>query len=137
MRSVLVLLAAAAALVVPASAASVDPRLLVLHQVDVPARYFFDEENSMLLPRALVAQPGKGARILKQSGFQTGYFARYLNSGPPRWRYVTSLAYVFRQPKGARIFMSWVTDTGFAHAGGRVTPVDLGDKAWMHTLALE
>ena len=99
----------------------------------MPARYFFDEENSTLLPRALVTQPGQGARILKLSEFQTGYFARYLNSDPPRWRYVTSVAYVFRQPKGARAFMSWMTDTGFAHARGRITRVDLGEQAWMHT----
>ncbi len=104
MRPVLVLLAAAAAFVVPASAASVDPRLLVLHQIDVPARYFFDEDNSMLMPTPLVASLGKGlcTAALRRRRLLSGYFARYVNSGPPRWRYVDSAAFVFRQPQGAR-----------------------------------
>ena len=70
MRSLLVVLAAGAVLALPSSAAGVDPRLFVLHQIDVPARYEFDEDNSLLLPeRLLASMPDKAARILFALGF--------------------------------------------------------------------
>ena len=68
-----------------------------------PARYLFDPGNSMAIPRSFaVAAKTDGARDLVRAGFVGGYFARYLNTGPPRWRHITSGAYLFRDAVGAR-----------------------------------
>jgi len=133
MRAVLGAVVIAVVLALPASAASTDPRVFVLSQADVPKGYMFDESNSLLVPRALIDRASdEGSRRLRRSGFQAGYFARYLNSNPPYWRYVNTVAYVFREPKGARTFLPWMIRTGFAQAGG-ARRVDLGDEAWMYT----
>ena len=134
MRQILAGLLAASVLAVPASAASVDPRVLVLHQIDVPARYFFDEDNSLLIPTPLVGSLGKEPvyRALRRNGFVSGYFARFVNSGPPRWRYVDSAAFVFRQPQGARGYLPWMVKSGLPQSGGRARPINLGDEALLY-----
>src|ERR671914_3126371 len=96
-------LIAAAVFALPAAAASADPRAFVLRELDVPARYFFDKDNSAVLSPALFERTAEGRRLIR-SGFVTGYAARYLNSGPPRWRYVKSAAYVFRGAEGAKLY---------------------------------
>ena len=106
MRSLLLALAAVAVLALPSSAAGVDPRLFVLHQIDVPARYEFDEDNSLLMPdRArLAGLPDESARVLVRLGFVNGFFARYTNYDPPRWRYVNSVALrLSRRERGTRL----------------------------------
>jgi hypothetical protein len=133
MRWLLAVLVAAGAFALPASAASVDPRLFVLHQVDVPARYFFDEDNSAIISRGMVlASPDEQARLLARSGFLAAYFARYLNSDPPRWRYVNSGAYVFRRAGGAK---TWMEKLAREQGRGQTqrSKLDLGDEAWVLT----
>ena len=123
------LLTAAAVFPLSAESASVDPKALVLPQTDVPARYLFDPGNSMAIPRSFaVAAKTEGARDLLRAGFVGGYFARYLNTGPPRWRYVTSGAYLFRDSVGARkVLPSMVASMN--RGLGRARRVALGDEA--------
>jgi hypothetical protein len=106
----------------------------VLHQIDVPARYEFDEDNSLLIPGARLASVAdENARVLVRLGFVSGYIARYTNYDPPRWRYVNSVAFVFRQPKGARTYMPLLVKSGSAQVGGRVRRVNLGDEALLYS----
>ena len=125
----------AAAMVAPlSSAVSVDPRLFVLHQIDVPPRYQFDEGNSLLISPADVARvPGEAGKTLARSGFVTAFYAPYTNYGPPYWRYVNSAAFVFRQPKGARGYLPLVVKSWFSDRGLRARRVDLGDEAMLYT----
>jgi hypothetical protein len=131
MRWLSAALLAAAVFALPASAARIDPRLLVLHQVDVPARYVFDEDNSLLFTRAMVdSGRDDGARALARAGFVNGYFARYANYGPPHWSYVNSGAYAFRQPKGARTYLLRMK-AEFAKRSVRPQRLGLGDEGWL------
>jgi hypothetical protein len=124
----------AAALALPASAASVDPRLFVLHQIDVPPRYEFDEDNSLLISPADVARvPGEAGKTLARSGFVTAFYAPYTNYGPPYWRYVNSAAFVFRQPNGARGYLPVVVKSWFSNRRLQARRVDLGDEALLYT----
>jgi hypothetical protein len=129
----LVVALAFAALAVPASAASIDPRLFVLGRTDVPGGYVFDWQNSMLLSRAMVDQStNEESRLLRRLGFQGAYLATYLNTAPPKWKFLHSGAYVFRDARGARAFVRFARDAGltpFDKRGGRV---DLGDEAWVY-----
>jgi hypothetical protein len=131
----LLALAAAAVLALPASAAGVDPRLFVLRQIDVPPRYDFDEDNSLLIPSGarLAGVPDESAKALVRLGFVGGYIARYTNYGPPRWRYVNSVAFVFREAKGARSYLPLMVKSGFAQGGGRARRVNLGDEALLYS----
>jgi hypothetical protein len=122
---------AVASLAVPASAAVVDPRPFVLSQRDVPRGYLFDEDNSLLLSRAMVDRgTDEAARLLRRLGFQGAYFATYLNTAPPKWRFIHSGAYVFRDVSGARGFVRFARRTGLTPFHQRGRRLDLGDEAW-------
>jgi hypothetical protein len=123
---------AVATLAVPASAASVDPRLYVLSQADVPRGYLFDEDNSLLLSKAM-AERGSDARLLRRVGFQGAYFATYLNTAPPKWRFLHSGAYVFRDARGARAFIRYARSVGLTPFNQRGRRFDFGDEAWLHS----
>ena len=136
MRWLLSILVAAGMLALPALAASVDPRLFVLSQADVPSGYLFDDDNSLLFTRAQLERvPDDESRVLLRAGFQAGHFARYLNSNPPRWRYVNSGVFVFLRPKGARTYMPRLIKAEFVQRGVRPRRVSLGDEAWVYASA--
>lgn len=107
MRVVPVLLLAAALLALPASATRLDPKALVLQQNDVPVRYVFDANESVRLPNAFFAVTPELRAIVARTGQVTGYLAEYLNSDPPRWRYIQSMVGVFHRPDGARLYLAW------------------------------
>jgi hypothetical protein len=137
MRWLAVALLAAAVFALPASAASVDPRVFVLHQADVPAHYLLDEDNSMGFDfsRPLPGLDDDARRLVSRFGFVNGYVARYLNSAPPRWRYIDSVAFVFRRAEGAKTYLAWM-DRSLRAQGGpaiRRTPLALGAAGWMYT----
>jgi hypothetical protein len=82
MRLLTGILGAAVLVGVPASAATVDPRLLTLGQTDMPARYLFDDDNSLLLTRASLAGVNGGpGRALVRSGFVNGYLPSVVKAG--------------------------------------------------------
>ena len=88
--------------------ASVDPRLLVCIRSTCRRATTSTRRTAQLLPGAHLADSAgeEAARMHEYvSEFvRSGYFARvHATSDPPRWRYVTSVAYVFRAArKGAR-----------------------------------
>ena len=133
MRWLLAFLVAAALLPASAGSASVDPKALVLPQADVPARYLFDPGNSLAISRSFaIRAKTDGVRDLLRAGFVSGYFARYLNTGPPRWRSITSGAYLFRDLVGARKALPSMV-AGMTRGLGRARRVALGDEAWVLT----
>ena len=134
MRGLLAALVVAAIVPQAAGAASVEPRDLTLFELDAPAGYLFDQGNSAGLSRAaLAASQLDEARKLVREGFMGMYVARYMNSGPPRWRFVTSGAYVFRRAAGAR---STLVSQFRSPAGGGFGParrIRLGHEGWVRT----
>jgi len=133
MRWLLVVVVAAGVLAFPVTAASVDPRRFVLNEVDVPRGYLFDENNSLLVTRAQLTRVPEGeSRRLVRLGFQAGYYARYRNSDPPRWRYVASGAFVFLKSTGPRAYMPRLIKSEFVKAGVRARRVGLGDEARLY-----
>jgi len=129
MRRLVLLLFAAGAFSQVASAASGDPSTYVLRANDVPAHYDLDKDNSQALPKAFLGTNAERRRLLDRVGYVNGYVVRYLNSDPPRWRYVSSQAFVFRTAKGASIFLAWI---GKSMRGGvALRPAaGLGDEGW-------
>ena len=134
MRLVFVVVAVAAVLPQAVGAASVDPKDLTLSELDAPARYTFDPSDSGGFSRADFAGSQAGeARKLVRSGFVGLYVARYMNTDPPRYRYVTSGAYLFRSAAGAR---STLASQFRSTAGGGYGParrIKLGDDGWVRT----
>jgi len=108
MRWLGLLLIATAIFALPASAANVNPRVFVLSQVDVPAHYEFDKDNSTIVPSELAAGYAGGRRVVDRAGYVNGYLASYINVDPPRWRHIVSAAFVFRRAEGARLYLAWL-----------------------------
>ena len=134
MRGLLAALVVAAVVPQAAGAASVAPRDLTLFELDAPARYLFDPSDSGGFPRADFAGAQTGeARKLVRAGFVGLYVARYMNADPPRYRFVTSGAYLFRGAAGARSVLASqfrsTAGTGF----GPAQRVRLGDEGWVRT----
>jgi hypothetical protein len=124
----------AALALTPASAASVDPRPFALTQSDVPRGYVFDANNSLLLSKATVDRgANEESRFLKRNGFQGAYFGTYLNTAPPKWRFVHSGAYVFSAATGAVAFERYARKKRVTPVTFRGARIKLGDAAWLYT----
>jgi hypothetical protein len=121
------------AFAVPSSAASVSPKLYVLDQAEVPKGYFLDRDNSLLLSKATVDRASnEESRLLRRLGFTGAYLGTYLNTSPPKWRFIHSGAFVFRAVYGANgLVRTWRTKvpTPFSGRGKRIR---LGDEAWLY-----
>ena len=120
-------------LAVPSSAASVSPKLFALSETDVPKGYFFDKDNSLLLSKATIDRASnEEARFLRSIGFEGAYLGTYLNTSPPKWRFVHSGAFVFRAEKGASAFVRTARKHGLTpFTTGRGERIQLGDEAWL------
>ena len=121
------------AVAVPSSAASVSPKLYALSQADVPEGYFFDKDNSLLLSKATVDRASNDeSRLLRRLGFLGAYLGTYLNTSPPKWRFIHSGAFVFRAASGARGLVRTWRMKGPAPFSGRGERIQLGDEAWLY-----
>jgi hypothetical protein len=121
------------AVAVPSSAASVSPKLYALSQADVPEGYFFDKDNSLLLSKATVDRASNDeSRLLRRLGFLGAYLGAYLNTSPPKWRFIHSGAFVFRAASGARGLVRTWRMKGPAPFSGRGERIQLGDEAWLY-----
>lgn len=107
----LVAVCAAFVLAVPASAAEVDPKLLVLQRADVPSRFVFDPSGSERRPN--------------------GYAARYVHRASDTG--VVSEANVFRRPEGARMLLRRV-DAYWKQYLKEIkrTRAGIGAESWMY-----
>ena len=118
---------------VPSSAASVNPKLYALSQADVPQGYFFDKDNSLLLSKATVDRASNDeSRFLRRNGFMGAYLGAYLNTSPPRWRFVHSGAFIFRTASGASAFVRTARRERLAPFIPRGDRIQLGDEAWLY-----
>jgi hypothetical protein len=129
MRMLCAALIATAVISQPAGAANTDPRAYVLRATEVPAHYFVDKDNTTLLSKRMLETDPASRRAVERSGFVTGYYSRYLNSDPPRWRYIVSAAYLLRTPEGAKTFLSWM-DKKLRAMGAQRHALHLGDAAF-------
>jgi len=121
------------AFALPSSAASVNPKLYALSQADVPTEYYFDKDNSLFLSKAIVDRASnEESRLLRRLGFEGAYIAAYLNTSPPKWRFVHSGAFVFRAASGARAFVRTARRTGLTPFPRRGHRIKLGDEAWLY-----
>lgn len=133
MRVACIALAALAVLVVPASAAQIDPAELVLRQADVPAGFELDRAESGLRSNASEIREHPETRVFVRWGRTTGYQAAYTR----RTRKVGTIearADVFRGTDGAHKLLVWVDrelrKAGFA--GQKRERVDIGAEGWAH-----
>ena len=104
-RLLVLVLVSVGVLAATASAATVDPKLLVLGQADVPAGFRLDRESLLTNAKEAAREPRLGA-LYKRSGRITGYESAFETvdggSGPS----IESRADLFRQRAGARTYFS-------------------------------
>ena len=102
-RQLSALLLAAAALATPASAASVDTRLLVLQKSDVPTGFRLDRHASGYRTNAVLARGNPQTQsLLAKSGRVAGYSAQYEKGTAA----ILSAAHLFRGSAGAHVFLA-------------------------------
>jgi hypothetical protein len=132
MGRALVLLVLFGALALPASAAEVNPALLVLHKADLPYGFQADADDTFVQTNASAAR-GADARtraLLRRSGRITGYQADY-DFGDTTIR---SRADVFRKPAGAKLVLA-AAATAFDASGIRGmhrSPLRIGTEGWVY-----
>jgi hypothetical protein len=116
---------------VTASAAEVDPRTLVLRQVDVPAGFELDRNGSGLRTNQSEA---KGDRrlpaLFRRWGRVTGYETEY----DRREATLTSRADLFRTPEGSELMMAYVVEDAKKSGikGLRRSPARIGAGGWVY-----
>ncbi len=120
----------AAALALPATGASPEPRALVLQRADVPG-WRLDLDNSG--PRSNKSETESDPELrslFRRAGRLNGYEAIYNR----RAAEISSRADVFRQPEGARMLLRWFEKQLSAFRGAlRRTPAGIGAEGWMLT----
>jgi hypothetical protein len=134
-RASLVVALAGLTLAAPASATRVRPSELVLRQADVPAHYLLDRDNTMAITYAQLVRRREAPEIMTTSGLVAGYITKYRNTDPPRWRDISSVAYLFRRPQGAASYLAWMKHA-LEHQNGpkfRRNPTAIGAEGWVYT----
>ena len=106
MRWLAVAVIAAAIHAVPASAADIDPKGLVLTRADLPPGYQLNRQYTYVLSNARFSRGVRAnEELVARSGRVTGYRARYDTKVGERIRTVMSQTDVFRRPEGARVLL--------------------------------
>jgi hypothetical protein len=123
---ILALAALLAALAAPASAATVQPKLLVLQKTDVPRGYRVDETQ-------LLGNPGPGATqsfrdLAKRSGRVTGYYVHFMGGS----KEITAVAEVFGRPAGAKIYLAWYERRLRLQGEKARSRIAVGDGGWAY-----
>ena len=131
MRVLLAALACFLVAAVSASAAEVDPQVLVLRPADVPAGFALDRDQSGLRTNE---GESKGDRrlpaLLERWGRVTGYETEYDH----REATLTSRADLFRTAEGSQLMMAYVVDEAKTSGikGFRRSPVRIGSGGWLY-----
>jgi hypothetical protein len=125
-RRLLLVLGVAAVAAVSASAATPNPKGLVLQRADVPRGYKLDDTQ-------LLGNPGQGATpafrdLVKRSGRVTGYYAHYLSGS----KEITSVAELFRSPAGAKIYLAWYERRLRLQGERTRSRLSLGEAGWVY-----
>lgn len=131
MRRLIVILLAFVVIAVPASAAGVDPKVLVLSQVDVPAGFRLDRSETGVRSNATEARNDpRLPALFRRWGRVTGYESGF-DRGPAT---IGSRADVFRSARGAGELVSWF-DREVRKAGMRGLRrgrVEIGAGGWLY-----
>jgi hypothetical protein len=130
-RTVVVVLVALL-LAVPAGAASVDPKTLVLARSDLPAGYRLARDDSGLRTNEQESKNSREAReLVVRSGRLTGYEATWGKPGIM----AQSRADLCRRPSGTRILFDFVVQemrkSGIR--GLRRAPAGIGAESWIYS----
>lgn len=127
-----------AALAVPASAAQLDPKTLVLRPADVPAGFELVEGQSGVRSNTRRASMYRAGRRppLARFGRLTGYDAVYSRSRP--YAVIVSSADLYRGAEGVDRFLDWWEKDVRAHGdkGPKVRRTWIGVRAWVTTQRL-
>jgi hypothetical protein len=128
MRVLTLIVVCAAALAVPASAAQVNPKALVLQQRDLPADFQLDRTKSGVLTNAEARDPVDPAFVTR-AGRITGYFVQYVQPG--RGSGIQSQVDLFRKPGGARMMLERVHESWLNLANGDPSGrARIGTEGW-------
>jgi hypothetical protein len=124
-------------LAVPASAAAVHPRALVLQRADVPAEFVLDRAESGVRRNDGAFFPdGDNEAFVARSGRITGYVAQYVKRG--RDVGIQSSVDVFRRPVGARMMLvrvhGWWRRLGGGNPGRRG---DISAESWVYAGSID
>lgn len=112
----------------PASAARVDPKGLVLQRSDVPAGFRLDLSKSGVVSNAETADPSDPT-FMARAGRITGYFVQYVQ--PRTGSGLQSQVDLFRKPGGARMMLGRVHGSWMRLANGDPWGrVRVGDEGW-------
>ena len=139
MRALLVALIAAVTLALPASA-EIDPKALVLAEVDLPAGFRLNQAESYVVSNArFVRAVPANQKLVARSGRVTGYLARYDKGSGRQLRTIQSLVHEFGSREGARTFLLWIdaeqrrrnAKRGVLLRDGRAT-TPIGDQSWVY-----
>lgn len=122
----------AALLALPAGAASIDPRTLVLARSDLPTGYRLARDESGLRTNEQESKDSREAReLVVRSGRLTGYETTWGKRGIM----VQSRADLCRRPSGARILFDFVVQemrkSGIK--GLRRAPAGVGAESWIYS----
>jgi hypothetical protein len=128
-RIALSTLACALALALPAAAADVNPKALVLQPGDVSVPRLVRQESGVQTNAALSKNDPEARALIPRTGRITGYVNLYeYKDGRSLW----SWADVLRKPSGARVLLAH-TDREMLEPGTfRRTSVDVGRQAWLY-----
>ena len=112
----------------PASAAQVDPKGLVLQRSDVPANFRLDPAKSGVVPNSDVRDPSDPT-FVSRAGRVTGYFVQYVEPGAGSG--LQSQVDMFRKPGGARMMLARVHQAWLKLAHGDPWGrVRIGNEGW-------
>jgi len=118
-------------LTISASAAEVDPRMLVLQKADVPAGFQLDRDDSGLRSNEQEVKSDRRLRgLFRRWERVTGYEMEY----DRREASISSRADLFRTPEGARLVLAFFVDE-FEKSGIRGlrrSPLRIGAKGWLY-----
>jgi hypothetical protein len=113
---------------VPASAAPVDPRALVLQRSDVPVEFRLDPARSGVVSNSEVPTPDDPSFVAR-AGRTTGYFVQYVLPGAGSG--LQSQVDLFRKPGGARMMLARVHESWLKLANGdQWGRVRIGNEGW-------
>lgn len=105
-RALAVLVLTVLAVALPAGAANVDPKALVVGRADVPAGFRLDPDESGLRTNELEAREHPETRpLFRRLGRVTGYQARYENAADAS---IEARVDLFRNANGAHELHRWV-----------------------------
>lgn len=139
MRVFVVVVYAAALLAMPASAADVDPKALVLRPADVPAGFRLNPEQTGVYSNKTINEGGPAdRRAVARSGRISGYVRYWMKRGGDTPSVISSRTDLCRQPQGAQVWlteldesMQKLNDKSGLSAYVRER-VRLGDEGWAY-----